>query len=151
MEQNIRVTVNGIEQQSSVEPRMLLVQYLREALNLTGTHVGCDTGQCGACTVLLNGQPVKSCMVLAVQADGAQVQTVEGLKAERAISPDSGRLLGEARIAMRLLHTRHDDGGGGAASAQPESHRRRDSRTTRRQSLPLHRLSEYRRRRTLSR
>lgn len=79
MEQNIRVTVNGVEQQSSVEPRMLLVQYLREALNLTGTHIGCDTGQCGACTVLLNGQPVKSCMVLAVQADGAQVQTVEGL------------------------------------------------------------------------
>jgi carbon-monoxide dehydrogenase small subunit len=58
---------------------MLLVHYLRDALNLTGTHVGCDTGQCGACTVLLNGQPVKSCMVLAVQADGAQVQTVEGL------------------------------------------------------------------------
>ncbi|HEX5548779.1 MAG TPA: (2Fe-2S)-binding protein [Ktedonobacterales bacterium] len=79
MEQNIRVTVNGEEQQSAVEPRMLLVHYLRDALNLTGTHVGCDTGQCGACTVLLNGQPVKSCMVLAVQADGAQVQTVEGL------------------------------------------------------------------------
>jgi carbon-monoxide dehydrogenase small subunit len=56
-----------------------LVHYLRNVLNLTGTHVGCDTGQCGACTVLLNGQPVKSCMVLAVQADGAQVQTVEGL------------------------------------------------------------------------
>ena len=79
MEQNIRVTVNGEEQQSSVEPRTLLVHYLRDVLNLTGTHVGCDTGQCGACTVLLNGQPVKSCMVLAVQADGAQVQTVEGL------------------------------------------------------------------------
>jgi len=79
VEQNIRVTVNGEEQQSAVEPRTLLVHYLRDALNLTGTHVGCDTGQCGACTVLLNGQPVKSCMVLAVQADGAQVQTVEGL------------------------------------------------------------------------
>ena len=79
VEQNIRVTVNGDEQQSSVEPRTLLVHYLRDVLNLTGTHVGCDTGQCGACTVLLNGQPVKSCMVLAVQADGAQVQTVEGL------------------------------------------------------------------------
>jgi aerobic carbon-monoxide dehydrogenase small subunit len=79
VEQNIRVTVNGEEQQSAVEPRMLLVHYLRDVLNLTGTHVGCDTGQCGACTVLLNGQPVKSCMVLAVQADGAQVQSVEGL------------------------------------------------------------------------
>ncbi len=79
MEQKIRVTVNGVEQESAVEPRTLLVHYLRDVLNLTGTHVGCDTGQCGACTVLLNGQPVKSCMVLAVQADGAQVQTVEGL------------------------------------------------------------------------
>jgi len=79
VEKTIRVTVNGEEQQSAVEPRTLLVHYLRDALNLTGTHVGCDTGQCGACTVLLNGQPVKSCMVLAVQADGAQVQTVEGL------------------------------------------------------------------------
>jgi aerobic carbon-monoxide dehydrogenase small subunit len=79
VEQSIRVTVNGAEQQSSVEPRTLLVHYLREQLNLTGTHVGCDTSQCGACTVLLNGQPVKSCTVLAVQADGGQVQTVEGL------------------------------------------------------------------------
>ena len=79
MEQTIHVTVNGVEHENSVEPRMLLAQYLREALNLTGTHIGCDTGQCGACTVLMNGQPVKSCMVLAVQADGAQVQTVEGL------------------------------------------------------------------------
>jgi aerobic carbon-monoxide dehydrogenase small subunit len=79
VEQTIRVTVNEVEHQSSVEPRMLLVQYLREGLNLTGTHIGCDTGQCGACTILMNGQSVKSCMVLAVQADGAQVQTVEGL------------------------------------------------------------------------
>lgn len=79
MEQSIRVTVNGVEQQSSVEPRTLLVHYLRENLNLTGTHVGCDTSSCGACTVLLDGKPVKSCTVLAVQADGSQVQTVEGL------------------------------------------------------------------------
>jgi len=79
VEQTIHVTVNGVEHESAVEPRMLLVQYLREALNLTGTHIGCDTGQCGACTVMLNGRPVKSCMVLAVQADGAQVKTVEGL------------------------------------------------------------------------
>ncbi len=83
MRQSIKVNVNGVDRQSEVEPRMLLVQYLREGLNLTGTHIGCDTGQCGACTVLLNGQAVKSCMVLAVQADGAQVQTVERLETER--------------------------------------------------------------------
>ncbi|MEO7000185.1 MAG: (2Fe-2S)-binding protein [Ktedonobacterales bacterium] len=79
MKQAIHVTVNGVEHASEVEPRLLLVQYLREALDLTGTHIGCDTGQCGACTVMVNGQPIKSCMMLAVQANGAQVQTVEGL------------------------------------------------------------------------
>jgi carbon-monoxide dehydrogenase small subunit len=79
MRQTIRVKVNGVDRQNEVEPRQLLVQYLRDTLALTGTHVGCDTGQCGACTVLLNGQAVKSCMVLAVQADGADVRTIESL------------------------------------------------------------------------
>jgi carbon-monoxide dehydrogenase small subunit len=79
MGQPIRVTVNGVEKSSDVEPRLLLVHYLRDTLGLTGTHVGCDTGQCGACTVLMDGEAVKSCMVLAAQADGAQITTVEGL------------------------------------------------------------------------
>jgi len=79
MGQPIRVTINGVEQSSDVEPRLLLVHYLRDTLNLTGTHVGCDTGQCGACTVLMDGAAAKSCMVLAAQADGAKITTVEGL------------------------------------------------------------------------
>jgi aerobic carbon-monoxide dehydrogenase small subunit len=79
MSQPIRVIVNGVERSSDVEPRQLLVHYLRDTLNLTGTHVGCDTGQCGACTVLMDGEAVKSCMVLAAQADGAKITTVEGL------------------------------------------------------------------------
>ena len=79
MSQPIRVSVNGVEQSSDVEPRLLLVHYLRDTLNLTGTHVGCDTGQCGACTVLMDGEAVKSCMVLAAQADGPKITTVEGL------------------------------------------------------------------------
>jgi carbon-monoxide dehydrogenase small subunit len=79
MGQPIRVTVNGVEQSSDVEPRLLLVHYLRDTLGLTGTHVGCDTGQCGACTVLMDGAAVKSCMVLAAQADGVKITTVEGL------------------------------------------------------------------------
>ncbi len=87
MPQTIRVTVNGSERQNDVEPRLLLVHYLRDRLNLTGTHVGCDTGQCGACTVMFNGQPVKSCMVLAVQANGAQVRTVESLAENDAYHP----------------------------------------------------------------
>jgi carbon-monoxide dehydrogenase small subunit len=73
------MTVNGVQHSDDVEPRLLLVQYLREVLDLTGTHIGCDTTSCGACTVLLDGESVKSCTLLAVQADGAAVTTIEGL------------------------------------------------------------------------
>jgi aerobic carbon-monoxide dehydrogenase small subunit len=76
---SIRVTVNGAAQAHAVEPRLLLVHYLRDVLGLTGTHVGCDTSQCGACTVLVDGEAVKSCTVLAVQTDGAAVTTIAGL------------------------------------------------------------------------
>lgn len=75
----IEVTVNGKAHKASVEPRMLLVEFLREELDLTGTHVGCDTTYCGACTVLLDGHAVKSCTMFAVQADGTEILTVEGL------------------------------------------------------------------------
>ena len=75
----ISVTVNGRTYKNDVEPRTLLVNYLRENLNLTGTHIGCDTSQCGACVVLMNGTSVKSCTVLAAQADGAEITTIEGL------------------------------------------------------------------------
>lgn len=83
----IEVTVNGVPHRGSVEPRQLLVQFIREDLRLTGTHIGCDTTYCGACTVLLNGEPVKSCTVLAVQADGAEVMTVEGLGKDGQLHP----------------------------------------------------------------
>jgi carbon-monoxide dehydrogenase small subunit len=76
----ISVTVNGTAHQAEVESRLLLVHFLRENLRLTGTHIGCDTSHCGACTVHLDGEPVKSCTVLAAQADGCQVRTVEGLE-----------------------------------------------------------------------
>jgi carbon-monoxide dehydrogenase small subunit len=83
----IDVTVNGVEQRAEVEPRTLLVQFLRDHLGLTGTHVGCETSQCGACTVLLDGQAVKSCTVLAAQADGAEVMTIEGLAPAGSLHP----------------------------------------------------------------
>ena len=83
----ITVRVNGRERAAAVEPRLLLVHFLRETLNLTGTHVGCDTSQCGACTVLLNGRSAKSCTVFAVQADGEEVQTIEGLAAGGDLHP----------------------------------------------------------------
>ena len=78
----LEVTVNGERQEADVEPRLLLVHYLRDVLGLTGTHVGCDTSNCGACTVHLNGEAVKSCTVLAVQAEGAEVTTIEGMGQE---------------------------------------------------------------------
>ncbi len=87
MEVPITVTVNGKQYTHSVEPRLLLVYYLRDVLRLTGTHVGCDTSQCGACTVLMNGKAVKSCTVLAVQADGAEITTIEGLATNGKLHP----------------------------------------------------------------
>ncbi|HYL93802.1 MAG TPA: (2Fe-2S)-binding protein [Alphaproteobacteria bacterium] len=87
MKAKINVTVNGAAHQSEIEPRMLLVQYLRDSLNLTGTHVGCETSLCGACTVMVDGQAVKSCTVLAVQADGCKVTTIEGLAKAGTLHP----------------------------------------------------------------
>jgi carbon-monoxide dehydrogenase small subunit len=83
----IRVTVNGAAREAEVESRLLLVHLLRESFRLTGTHIGCDTSHCGACTVLLDGVPVKSCTVLAVQADGREVMTVEGLEKDGKLHP----------------------------------------------------------------
>jgi carbon-monoxide dehydrogenase small subunit len=83
----IKVHVNGQEHTADVEPRLLLVHFLRERAGLTGTHIGCDTTSCGACTVLLDGTPIKSCTLLAVQADGRQVSTVEGLAEGRTLHP----------------------------------------------------------------
>ncbi|HEX9077911.1 MAG TPA: (2Fe-2S)-binding protein [Anaerolineae bacterium] len=82
----LKITVNGVRHDDQVDPRLLLVHYLREKLNLTGTNVGCDTSQCGSCTVMMNGMAVKSCTVLAVQADGAEITTVEGLMTDGKLS-----------------------------------------------------------------
>jgi carbon-monoxide dehydrogenase small subunit len=83
----IHVTVNGTAHTSEVEPRLLLVHYLRDVLNLTGTHVGCDTSQCGACNVIVNGQATKACTMFAVQADGAEILTIEGLAKDGKLHP----------------------------------------------------------------
>jgi carbon-monoxide dehydrogenase small subunit len=84
---SITVTVNGKHRAVSVEPRMLLVHFLREHLRLTGTHIGCDTSQCGACTVLLDGRSAKSCTIFAVQADGSEITTIEGLAPDGGLHP----------------------------------------------------------------
>jgi carbon-monoxide dehydrogenase small subunit len=92
----IAVTVNGERREAEVEPRQLLVYFLREQLGLTGTNVGCDTSSCGACTVLLDGESIKSCTVLAVQADGCEVTTIEGLARD-----------GELHPVQRAFHEQH--------------------------------------------
>jgi len=84
---HISMMVNGQKVEADVEPRLLLVHFIRETLNLTGTHIGCDTTSCGACTILWNGRPVKSCSVLAVQADGGEIMTVEGLAQNGKMHP----------------------------------------------------------------
>ena len=117
----INVTVNGTARATEVEPRLLLVHFLRENLGLTGTHVGCDTSQCGACTVHLNGAAVKSCTVLAVQADGAEVITIEGLAdgtdlhpVQAAFQEEHGLQCGFCTPGMMLTALSYLDAGGPA-------------------------------------
>ena len=83
----IKIKVNGRDREAAAEPRMLLVHFIREGLQLTGTHIGCDTSNCGACTVILNGKTVKSCTLFAIQADGGELMTVEGLMKDGQLHP----------------------------------------------------------------
>lgn len=85
--QSVKVKINGREYQREVEPRVLLVDFIRDDLGLTGTHIGCDTGHCGACTVFLNGTTVKSCMLFAVQSNGGEILTIEGLAPDGKLHP----------------------------------------------------------------
>jgi len=87
VKQKVTITINGTAHTHEVEPRLLLVHFIRELAGLTGTHVGCDTSQCGACTIHMNGQAVKSCTLLAVQADGAELTTIEGVAKDGQLHP----------------------------------------------------------------
>ncbi len=87
MKRLIKLTINGVSYSHEVEPRLLLVHYIRDVVGLTGTHIGCDTSQCGACTIILNGMAVKCCTLLAVQADGVEILTVEGLAKDGQLHP----------------------------------------------------------------
>ena len=112
-ELHVALEVNGEHREVDVEPRRLLVQVLREDLGLTGTHVGCDTSQCGACTVHVDGRAVKSCTMLAVQADGHERHDDRGHgRRRRRPAPAPERVLGEARPPVRVLHPRDDHGRG---------------------------------------
>ena len=103
----LSLTVNGKPVKATIDPRTLLVQFLRENLQLTGTHVGCDTAQCGACTVHMNGRAIKACSMLALQVQGSEITTIEGLApADGELHPDAGGVSRVPRPAMRLLHAR---------------------------------------------
>ena len=141
----VSITVNGRRFEREVEPRQLLVHFIRDLGGVTGTKVGCDTSQCGACTVLLDGVAVKSCTCLAVQADGASMTTIEGLAPrtaalhplQEAFWNKHGLQCGFCTPGMILAS--HE-----LLEAQPDAHRRGDSPRARRQHVPLHRLPEHR-------
>ena len=146
MAEHISLTVNGTARELDVEPRRLLVQAIREDLGLTGTHVGCDTSQCGACTVHVDGKAVKSCSMLAVQADGTDVKTIEGLRSDGELHPiqtafweKHGLQCGFCTPGMIMA---------AADLHRPERRpdRRRDPPCDQGQLLSLHRLPEHRRR-----
>ncbi|MBI3653617.1 MAG: (2Fe-2S)-binding protein [Acidobacteria bacterium] len=125
MNKAVSIKVNGTAHTAEIEPRLLLVHYLRDVLGLTGTHVGCETSICGACTVMLDGQAVKSCTILAIQADGSSVTTIEGLAANGVLHPvqegfwekhglqcgycTPGMIVAGAQILLRNPHASDDE------------------------------------------
>ena len=141
----VSLAVNGVRHELDLEPRELLVYVLRDRLGLTGTNVGCDTSSCGACTVLLDGEAVKSCTLLGVQADGCRADHDRGPRLERRPAPAAAGVPRAARAPVRLLHARDGDGRGEPAGGQPRPERGRDPARARGQPLPLHRLPEHRR------
>jgi len=104
MKRRVALTINGTRHEHEVEPRLLLVQYIRELAGLTGTHVGCDTSNCGACTVELDGHSVKSCTIFAVQADGAQITTIEGLATGSTLHPLQQAFWDEHGLPVSYTH-----------------------------------------------
>ena len=137
--------VNGKQVSVDVEPRLTLADCLRHELRLTGTHIGCEHGVCGACTVLVDGEAVRSCLILAVQAEGSKVTTVEGLSNDADLTPLQKSLPQASRAAMRLLHAGLHHHGARAAHRGAGLRRRPGARGAVRQHLPLHRLHRHRR------
>ena len=142
----VALIVNGVETQLEVAPWTTLLDALRDHLDLTGTKKGCDHGQCGACTVLVDGRRVNSCLTLAVMKDGAEITTIEGLAARRRAAPAAAGLHRPRRLPVRLLHARPDLLGRRPDRRRQGQDRRRDPRADERQHLPLRRLSQHRRR-----
>ena len=135
-----RFKVNGKTVELELEPRRLLVSVLRDDLGLTGTHHGCDTTNCGACTVLMDGKAVKSCTVLGVQADGKEILTIEGLARQRSTASDTASFYRKTGASMRLLDTWHDYDQLLDAEPKQGAGRRRNKAHASRQHLQVHGL-----------
>ena len=141
---HVTLSVNGEEHTRDVEPRLLLVHFLRDELGLTGTHWGCDTSNCGTCVVLMDGEPVKSCTVLAATATNYEITTVEGLARDGELDPVQQGFHDEHGAAVRLLHAGDDAHRARAPGPQPGSDRRGDPGRDLRPDLPLHGLRDDR-------
>ena len=141
---HVSVTVNGEAREADVEPRLLLVHLLRDVFGLTGTHIGCDSSNCGACTVHVDGVSAKACTMLAVQVDGREVKTIEGMAIGADPPSAAAGLLGSAWPAVRLLHAGHDHAVGLAPGAEPGPDRGRDPRRHPGQPVSLHGLRQHR-------
>ncbi len=144
MSVSLSLTVNGKAVTADVDPRTLLVQFIREHLQLTGTHVGCDTAQCGACTVHLNGRAVKACSMLAVQAQGGNVTTIEGLATDGNLHPMQAAFRECHGLQCGFCTTGMVMSAVQAARRQPQGQRAGHPRRPGRQHLPLHRLPQHR-------
>ncbi len=118
----VNVTVNGTSYERTVEARLTLADFLREELDLTGTHLGCEHGVCGACTILMNGEAVRSCLILAVQADGAELATVEGLADGDTLQSLATGLSRTPRAAVRILHAGISHDGRGVSQRYAQTH-----------------------------
>ena len=141
---SISLTVNGKPVTADVEPHILLVQFLRDQLRLTGTHIGCDTAQCGACTVHLDGRAIKSCNILAAQADGAASRRSKAWRKTAQLHPMQAAFKECHGLQCGFCTPGMVMSASALADATPESHRRRSPRTARRQSVPLYWLSQHR-------
>ena len=142
---NVSMTVNGEHVSHDVEPRLLLVHFIRETLGLTGTHWGCDTSNCGACVVLIDGEPVKSCTTLAAMADGHEIRTVESLEVDGELDPIQQGFHELHALQCGFCTPGHADDDARAAGREPRSVRARDPHRDLGRDLPLHRLQEHRR------
>ena len=143
-EVGVTLRINGKDHQLRVDPRTTLLDCIRETVALTGTKKGCDHGQCGACTVHVNGRRVNSCLSLALMHDGAEITTIEGLGTPDALASHAGGIRRVRRIPVRLLHVRPDHVGRCIAQGTLRPRRRGGEGTDERQHLPLRRLCQYR-------